>query len=141
MSKQLEAWLEGNGQYPFIQVLMHPSALLLLEQDLIKRGFQLAPIDLGDGELPTLTVLPDSELLANLGRAAAMGRDMDAEAADVEHEVDWQDAAEGIAGPDGLSAKELEGLTGMVRRPLTDLEEPHEVSIDHSRSRSGDEGT
>jgi hypothetical protein len=66
LSEKLEAWLAENGNYPLIQILMHPSVLLLLEKDLVKQGFQLAPIDLGDGEPPTLTALPNGELLASL---------------------------------------------------------------------------
>lgn len=63
---RLEAWLAEYGQVPLVQVLMHPAVLLLLEKNLVEQGFQLAPIDLGPNEPPTLTALPDGDLLASL---------------------------------------------------------------------------
>lgn len=102
MSKEIDAWLEENGKMPLVQIVMHPAVVRLVEQ----AGFELQPVDMGPGELPTLVALPGEVLLQRLLTLV-----FPPEAASPEAEV---------LSVEGPSVADLEKITGFRRRPVSD---------------------
>lgn len=111
-SNNIDAWLEEYGQMPFVQVLMPPAVVKLIDGLLAGVNIELHPTDLGEGELPALTALPNKGLLRRL---------MAVDPGPTEPSEKSSDAGDGGRGA-------LEDLTGFRRHPVTEL--PPECWLD-----------